>query len=103
MVFVIITGTCSQKIFISDKKMGCFCSPNDEPEIKIFECVPAGDNFDYLRPQGTITLSIDRKYNILLVNIRFDGWYKKSVFVFGQSTLNREIIFCCFGELLCNT
>ena len=25
----------------------------------------------------------------------------KIVFVFGQSTMNREIIFCCFRELLC--
>ena len=41
--------------------------------------MPPGDDFDYLRPQGTITLSTDRKYNIPLVDIRFDGWYENSV------------------------
>ena len=39
---------------------------------------PPGDDFDYLRPQGTITFSIDRKYNIPLIDIRFDGWYENS-------------------------
>ena len=53
--------------------MGYFFSRNDELKIKILDCTPPGDDFDYLRPHGTITLSIDRKYNIPLVDIRFDG------------------------------
>ena len=31
-------------------------------------------DFEYLRPKGTITLSIDRKYNIPIIDIRFDDW-----------------------------
>ena len=38
-----------------------------------------GDDFKYLRPQATTTLSIDRKYNVPLIDIRFDGWYENSV------------------------
>ena len=32
--------------------------------------------FDYLRPKGTITFRVHRKYNIPVVDIRFDGWYE---------------------------
>ena len=48
--------------------------------------MPLGDDFDYLRPQGTITLSTDRKYNIPLVDIRFDGWYENSVRLWPKHT-----------------
>ena len=80
MIFVIITDDFYQKIFISDdEKMGCLLSKNDEPKIQVFDCTRPGDDFDYLKPQGKITLSIDRKYNIPIVDIRFDGWYEKNV------------------------
>ena len=59
--------------------MGSLCSKCDEPKIKTFRCSPPGDNLGYLRPHGTITLSIDRKYNIPMVDIRFDGCYENSV------------------------
>ena len=61
--------------------MGCIFSKN-EPKIKIFDLTPFGDDFDYLRSQGTITLSINRKYNISLRDIRFDVGMK-IVFGFG--------------------
>ena len=35
--------------------------------------MPEGENFDYLRPKGTITYTIDRTYNILLIELYFDG------------------------------
>ena len=60
------------------KRTGFLLSKNDEPEIKIFDCTPLGDHFGYLRLQGTITLSTDRKYNIPQIDIRFDGWYQNS-------------------------
>ena len=46
-------GYCS-KIIILDK-MGSLWSKLriDEPKIKIFDCTPPGDDFDYLRPKGT--------------------------------------------------
>ena len=59
--------------------MSCLCSKSDEPKIRIYDCTPPGDDFDYLRPTGTITFSIDRKYNILIVDIRLYGWYENSV------------------------
>ena len=54
--------------------MGCLSSKSDEPKIRICDCTPTGDDFEYLRPKGTITLSIDRKYNIPIIDIRFDDW-----------------------------
>ena len=78
--------------------MGCLCSKSDEPKIRIYYCIPPGDDFEYMRPQGTITLYIDRKKNIPIVDIRFDGWYENSVC---QSILNRGNIFYYFKELHC--
>ena len=43
-----------------------------------------------MRPQGTITLSIDKKYNIPQINIRFDGWYENSVRLWPKHTEQRE-------------
>ena len=51
--------------------MGYLCSKSDKTKIRIYDCTPNGDDFDYLRPQGTITLSIDREYNIPVVDIIF--------------------------------
>ena len=68
--------------------MGCLFSRN-EPKIKIFHCTPPGD-FNYLQAQGTITLSIDRKYNIPLVDIRFDGWCENSVCLWPKHTEQRD-------------
>ena len=65
MVFMIIIDDYYQKAFISDIKMGCFISRN-EPKIKIFDLTPPGNDFDYLRPQGTTTFSIDRTCNVPL-------------------------------------
>ena len=70
--------------------MGCLFSRNDEPKIRIFDCTPPGDDFNYFRPQGTMTLSIDRKYNIPLVDIRFDGWYENSVCLWPKHAEQRD-------------
>ena len=78
MVFMIITDNCYQKCFISDKKMGGLFLRN-EPKIKRFDLTPPYDDFDYLRPKGTITFTIDRIYNVPLIDIRFYGWYENSV------------------------
>ena len=67
------------KIIILDKIMDCFCSKSDEQKITIYDCTIPGDDFEYLRPQGAITLSIDRKCNIPIVDIKLDAWYENSV------------------------
>ena len=36
-------------------------------------------DFDYLSPEGMTTVSIDKKYNIPSLDIRFGGWYENSV------------------------
>ena len=69
--------------------MGCLFSRN-EPKIKIFDLKPPGNDFEYLRPQGTISFSIDRKYNVPLINIRFDGWYENSVRLWPKCNEQRE-------------
>ena len=55
--------------------MGC-CFSYDEPRIEIIDETPEGKDFDYLRPKGTITYSIDSTYNIPLIEINFDGWFE---------------------------
>ena len=54
-------------------------STNKKSNIKIFDLTPPGDDFNYLRPEGMKTLSINRKYQVPLIKIRFDGWYENSI------------------------
>ena len=89
MVFMIIIDYCYQENFTLDTKMGCLFSRN-ELKIRIFDLTPAGDESEYLRPQGTITLTIDRKYNAPLMDIRFDGWYENSVSLWPKHSEQRE-------------
>ena len=70
--------------------MGCFFSRNIKPNIKIFDLTLTSDDSNYLRPEGTITLSIDRKYQVSLIDIRFDGWYENSVCLWPKHTERRE-------------
>ena len=74
--------------------MGCLfskCSSGSvEPKIKIIDCTPPGAAFDYLRPNGTISFSVDEKYNVLVVNISFEGWYENSVPLWAYHTEQRE-------------
>ena len=82
-----------QKIITLDKKMGCACSKSDEPKIRIYDCTPPDDDFEYLRPNGTITFSIDRKYNIPLLDITLDGWCENSVRLWPKHSDQREHFF----------
>ena len=43
------------------------------------DCIPLTDEFDYLRPDGCIIVSIDIRYNVPVSDLRFDGWYENSV------------------------
>ena len=44
----------------------------------MYDFIPSSDDFDYLRANGSITVSIDRRYNIPVFDFRFDGWYDNS-------------------------
>lgn len=70
--------------------MGCIFSRCNEPNVKIHDCIPPRYEFDYLRSQRTVTLSLDRKYNIPIVDIRFGGWYEKSDRIWPKHTKQRE-------------
>ena len=58
--------------------------------MKIIDCTPPGAAFDYLRPNGTISFSVDRKYNITVIDIRFEGLYENSVRFWPCHTEQRE-------------
>ena len=69
--------------------MGC-CFLLKEPRIKIFDQTPPGENFDYLRPEVVINVTIDRKYNVSLTEIQFEGWFKNSVRLLPKDNKVRE-------------
>ena len=69
--------------------MGC-CFLLKEPRIKIFDQTPPGENFDYLRPEVVINVTIDRKYNVSLTEIQFEGWFENSVRLLPKDNEVRE-------------
>ena len=50
-----------------------------EPKITIIDEILKGTEYDYLRPKGTITCSIDKIYDVPRIELAFDGWYVNSV------------------------
>ena len=48
-------------------------------KIRMYDCIPPTEDFDCLRPDGSIIVSIDRRYNASMFKSRFDGWYESSV------------------------
>ena len=52
--------------------------------------MPQGKNFDYLRPRRTIIYSIDSTYNIHLIEINFDGWFKSCVCLWPKNSKMRS-------------
>ena len=62
--------------------MGCFfskCSRGDKSKIKIIDLTPSSADLHYLRPSGTVTFSVDEKYNIPILEIDFEGWYEMNM------------------------
>ena len=57
----------------------CFSSNNKKPKIVIIGETPKGQEYDYLRPEGKITYSIDTTYDVPKIKIAFNGWYMNSV------------------------
>ena len=51
-------------------------SLSNKPRIKVIDEIPNSQIFDYLRPEGTITYTIDIIYNIPIIDIKFDGWFE---------------------------
>ena len=65
-------------------------SNREEPKIKTVDCTPPGTAFDYLRPKGTISFSVDKKYTVPVVDISFEGWYENSVRLWPYHTEQRK-------------
>ena len=65
----------------------CF---SKEPIVKIFDEIPKGEQYDYLRPEGTIVYSIDRTYNMPMIQIIFDGWFETSARLWPKDNAARE-------------
>ena len=60
--------------------MGCVCSKKSSTlKVRMYDCIPLSDDFDYLRQNGSITVSIYKRYNVPVFDLIFDGWYEKSV------------------------
>ena len=66
------------------------CFSSNEPRIKIIDEIPLGENFEYLRPKGTFTYTIDRTYDIPLIEIQFDVWFKSSVRLWPENNKMRK-------------
>ena len=69
--------------------MSC-CFSCNEPSIKIIGQTPEEENFDYLRPKGKTTYTIDRTYNISLTELYFEGWFESSVHLWPKDNKMRS-------------
>ena len=54
---------------------------------KVSDCLPL---VAFSRLDGTITLSIDREYNVPVFDLKFDGWYEKSARIWPKHTEHSE-------------
>ena len=70
--------------------------------IKSYDCIPPTDDFEYLRLNGSITVSMDRRYNVPVFDLKFDGWYENSVRLW-PSILDKLSVFYCLIILILMT
>ena len=49
------------------------CFSFNRPNIEIIDETPEGEQFDYFRPEGIITYTIDRMYDVLEVETNFNS------------------------------
>lgn len=72
--------------------MGCCLSKIKKNvwNIEILDYTPHGSEYDYLRPQRTITVNINKKWNIPVIDINFDGWYEHSIRLWPKHNVQRE-------------
>ena len=66
------------------------CFSFNRPDIEIIDETPMGKQFDYLRPEGTITHTVNRMYDVPEIEINFDGLYKASVRLWPKSNKMRS-------------
>ena len=47
--------------------------------FKVVDTIDEGNEFDYLRPKGRLTLKMDSIYSVPKIDSLFDDWYANSV------------------------
>ena len=67
---------------------GCFSF--NRSNVQIIDYTRKGKQFGYLKPNGTITYTIDRTYGVSEIEINFDGWYNASFWLWQKSTKTRS-------------
>ena len=63
---------------------GCFSC--NKPNVEIIDYTPKGKQYDYLKPNGTNTYTINWIDDVPEIEINFDGWYKTTVQLWPKST-----------------
>ena len=66
------------------------CFSSNEPRVKIIDEIPVREKFYYLRPEETFTYTIDRTYNIPLIEIQFNYWLESSVHLWPENNKMRK-------------
>ena len=67
---------------------GCYSC--NKPNVEIIDETPKGKQFDFLRPNRTITYTVERIYDAPEIEINFDCWYKASVWFWHKSNKLRS-------------
>ena len=60
--------------FFVGKKMGCFLFKVCDCKTKSYDSIPFVDEYENLRLKGTVTLSVDKKHNLPVSDLKFHGW-----------------------------
>ena len=91
-VFMRITlGYFLKTFLLISKKMGCcFPSSRNKPSIEVIDVIDLSKHFVYLRPSGKLVYKVDDIYNLLRVDIYFDGWYPNSVCLWPKDNSARQ-------------
>ena len=93
-VFMRITlGYFLKTFLLISKKMGCcFPSSRNKASIEVIDVIDLSKHFVYLRPSGKLVYKVDDIYNLLRVDIYFDGWYPNSVCLWPKDNSARQHI-----------
>ena len=54
--------------------------------------ITQGTEYSYLRTVGTITVGINKKWNISVVKVNFKGWYEAAIRLWPKDNGQRENI-----------
>ena len=60
--------------FFVGKKMGCFLFKVCDRKTKSYDSIPRSDEYENLRLKSTVTLSVRKKHNFPVSDLKFDGW-----------------------------